>query len=113
MFQRFQAFLKRNRAAVNLDDLAGMWSPKTDAIILQKEKECQYQYIGGHFIIVCLNEKYFNVTIDLYFKNQDDEFVEAKSTSKPKSLSILTAESVAELQRQQKIVFDIQAPNKE
>lgn len=113
MIRSIRAFCHGRITPVSLDDLAQRWSSKTDSIILQKEKECRYQYIGGHFAIECLDETCFAIAIDMYFKNQQDELIKVKLTGPSKPMSVLTPESSAEIQQQKRVVFEIQRPKQE
>lgn len=113
MIRSIRTFCHGRIIPVSLDDLVKQWSSKTDSIILQKEKECQYQYIGGHFAIECLDEARFAIVIDMYFKNQQDELIKVKLTGPSKLMSALTPESSAEIQQQKRVVFEIQRPKQE
>lgn len=112
LFETLLDKVKLLRPRRNLAQIAGMCSEKIDALILQEESEYGYQYIGGQFIIMPVNETGFRLVAELYFKSQQDEWIEIKSTSQPRTMEYLTKDSVDELLKAGQVAFEIERPKR-
>ena len=96
---------------MELDELAGIYEKKIDALILKKEKEDLLRYIGGEFTIAYVTEKEFSLKLTLYFQNRQEEWVKLEPKDIIRDMKYLKAEAAAELQKKQQIVYDIDHPN--
>lgn len=96
---------------MELDELAGIYERKIDALILKKEKEDLLRYIGGEFTIAYITEKEFSLKLTLYFQNRQEEWVKVEPKDIIRDTKYLKAEAAAELQKKQQIVYDIDHPN--
>ena len=94
---------------MELDELAKIYSTKLDGII-RDEQAKGLKYVGGTFKIAYADEKFFNLSFELYFQDENDEWVKKDSKSKPQKVEYLTDKALAELRAQKEIVYEIDEP---
>lgn len=96
----------------SLEQLSDMCSEKIDSLILQEEQNKNYRYIGGQLLFIYMDNQQFRITVELYFKNQKDEWIEVKSASQPRSMEYLMKDSIMELKEKGQVAFEIEAPKR-
>lgn len=94
---------------MDLDELAKIYSEKLDGIIRDEQKK-GLDYVGGNFKISYVNEKFFDLSFELYFQDEKDEWFKKHSKSKPQKIEYLNEKAVAELRAQKEIVYEIDEP---
>ena len=94
---------------MELDELAKVYSAKLDGII-RDEQAKGLKYVGGTFKIAYADEKNFNLSFELYFQDENDEWVKKDSKSKPQNIEYLTDKALTELRAQREIVYEIDEP---
>lgn len=94
---------------LELDELAKIYSEKLDGII-RDEQAKGLNYVGGTFKISYADEKFFNLSFELYFQDEKDEWVKKAAKSKPQKIDYLNAKAVDELRAQKEIVYEIDEP---
>ena len=104
--------VKLMRPRRTLEQIEKMCSDKMDNLIIREETKNNYKYVGGRFIILAVNENQFRLVAELYFKNQQDEWIEMKSTSQPRKMEYLTKDSVIELLAKGSVAFEIEGPKR-
>ena len=92
-----------------LDEIAKIYSAKLDGII-RNEQAKGLKYVGGTFKISYADEKYFNLSFELYFQDENDEWVKKDSKSKPQKVEYLNDDALAELRAQKEIIYEIDEP---
>ncbi len=96
---------------MELDELAEVYSKKLDSTI-RDEQSKKLKYVGGSFKISYANEKYFNLSFELYFQNENDEWVKKDAKSNPQKTEYLSEKALAELRAKKEIVYEIDEPEK-
>lgn len=94
---------------MELDELAKIYSAKLDGIIRDEQAKA-LKYVGGNFKISYADEKFFNLSFELYFQDENDEWVKKAAKSKPQKVEYLTGKAFAELRAQKEIVYEIDEP---
>ena len=94
---------------MELDELAKIYSAKLDGII-RDEQSKGLKYVGGTFKISYVDEKTFNLAFELYFQDENDEWIKKASKSKPQKSEYLNEKAFAELRAQKEIVYEIDEP---
>lgn len=97
-------------ACVDLDELAKFYSKKMDDLILHKESEEELKYVGGTFAIDYVTQETFSLNLELYFKDNKDEWVKMKSSS-AKPTKYLKERALNELFEKKKVSYDVEHPN--
>ena len=100
------AFISSN---MEIDELAKVYSEELDKIIL-KEMDNNLSYVGGNFHMDYINEKTFGLSFELFFQDENKEWVKKAATSKPQPKNYLTYDAFAELRESKKISFEIDPP---
>ncbi len=95
---------------MSLEQLAGTYSKKIDELILA-EMNKKLDYVGGSFNVEYANESAFQVSYELYFQDENKEWVKKEAKSKPQKMSYLKQEAVAELHKKKKVSFEIDPPS--
>ena len=96
---------------MELDELAEVYSKKLDSTI-RDEQSKKLKYVGCSFKISYANEKYFNLSFELYFQNENDEWVKKDAKSNPQKTEYLSEKALAELRAKKEIVYEIDEPEK-
>lgn len=93
----------------SLEEITTAYSDEMDQMILKIEQEHALFFRGGIFDFHYVNEKFFKITIDLFFQDQEQKW---KKQSAKQSLSIkqLIPEAAEELRTKGKVSFDIDPP---
>lgn len=93
----------------SLGEITAAYSDEMDQMILKIEQEHALFYRGGTFEFQYVNEKSCNITIALFFQDQEQKW---KKQSAKQSLSIkqLIPEAAEELRTKGKLSFDIAPP---
>ena len=94
---------------MELDELAKIYSEKLDSNI-RDEQNKGLRYVGGTFKISYANERYFNLSYELYFQDKNDEWIKKDAKSKPQKTDYLTDKSLAELRTKKEIAYEIDEP---
>lgn len=94
---------------MELDELAKIYSAKLDGII-HNEQAKGLKYVGGTFKISYTDENFFNLSFELYFQDENDEWVKKDAKSKPQKTEYLNDNALAELRVQKEIVYEIDEP---
>lgn len=104
---RINALLHKD--PVSLDALVADLSNDTDKLILDAERNEGLTYVGGQLVAIAPASDTFELVLKLYFKASDDKVI-LKESRKELAASILLAESLHELNAQQKISFEVDLP---
>lgn len=91
---------------MELDELAAVYSKKLDGIIRAQQTK-GLSYVGGTFKISYYSELYFYLSFELYFQDENDEWVKKNSTSEPQSTEYLNDKALLELRGKREIVYEI------
>ena len=94
---------------MEIDELAKLYSSKLDDII-RKEMAKNLAYVGGTFSIAYLNEKFFELSFELFFQDAEKDWVKKDSKSKPQPIDYLTEAALEELRKEKVITFDVDPP---
>lgn len=97
----------------SIDKMAGHYSKRLDELILRTETEQKLHYIGGEFIVTAVTAAHFKLAIDLYFRNEENEWVRVQTESGLKDMRYLNETSRRELQGKKKIIFEVQEPSRD
>ena len=89
---------------MEIDELAKLYSSKLDDII-RKEMAKNLAYVGGTFSIAYLNEKFFELSFELFFQDAEKDWVKKDSKSKPQPIDYLTEAALEELRKEKVITF--------
>lgn len=109
-----EVFFKRladKALRMDLDELAGVYEKKIDALILQKERDGLLTYVGGEFTIAYVSETEFSLKLELYFQNERAEWIKLEPQSIMRNTKYLKEWAVAELREKKSVVYDIPHPN--
>ena len=94
-----------------LDEFLTLYGSAWDPIITNAVKLEKLVYVSGIFTITVVNEKQFNCTAELYFKNTNNKWVLKKATSENFELDkTLLPASIQELKLAKIIKHEINAP---
>ena len=94
---------------MELDEIAKVYSEKLDGTIIDEQAKGN-KYVGGTFKILYANEKYFNLSFELYFQDKNDEWVKKDSKSKPQKTEYLSEKALNELRSKKEITYEIDEP---
>lgn len=94
---------------MELDELAKIYSEKLDSNI-RDEQAKGLKYVGGTFKISYANEKYFNLSYELYFQDENDEWVKKNAKSNPQKTEYLSENALTELRTKKEIIYEIDEP---
>ena len=94
---------------MELDELAEIYSKKLDSII-RDEQAKNLSYVGGTFKISYADEKFFNLSFELYFQDRDGDYVKKGAKSKPQSTEYLNEKALEELRGKKEIIYEIDEP---
>lgn len=108
----FDAFDDLFKSNMDLTDIAKLCGKRLDEIILNEEKN-GLSYSGGMFHINYLNEVSFETAYELYFQDENKEWVKKEAKSKPQKMSFLNETSQTELRKNNKVSFEIDPPNRQ
>lgn len=97
---------------MTLPELADMYSEEIDKIILEKEAQFNYKYVGGEFRITYMDDDYFRTSMSLYFQDASKQWIKTSSKSKLQSMKYLKQEAVARLRAEKTVAFEIEPPKK-
>lgn len=97
---------------MTLPELADMYSEEIDKIILEKEEQFNYKYIGGEFRITYMDDEYFRTSMSLYFQDASKQWIKTSSKSKLQSMKYLKQEAIARLRSEKTVAFEIEPPKK-
>lgn len=95
---------------VGLDELADLYSDSIDEYIIMRCQQSQLTYVGGHFVIIYANEKYFKISIELYFQNLAKEWVKVTSAPIVEKTEQLKPDDLETLKTDHKVTYNIDAP---
>ena len=99
-------FLVKTRT---LDEIAMMCSKKTDEVILMHLKK-GLKFVAGELKFSLFSDKMFSISIELYFKNESDEWVKVSTDNMLRDIRFLKPESLKELKVNPNISFEVKAP---
>jgi len=108
----FDAFDDLFKSNMELTEIANIYGKRLDEVILSEEKN-GLTYAGGMLHINYLNEVSFETAYELYFQDQNNEWVKKEAKSKPQKMNFLNETSKAELQKNNKVSFEIDPPKKQ
>ena len=94
---------------MELDELAKIYSEKLDGNI-RDEQAKGLKYVGGTFKISYANEKYFNLSYELYFQDKNDEWIKKNAKSNPQKTEYLNEKALSELRSKKEITYEIDEP---
>jgi len=94
---------------MKIDELAKLYSDKIDNIILAEQSN-KLKYVGGTLNINYLNAGAFDMSYELFFQDENKEWVKKEAKSKPQKIEYLAKEAQAELAKEKKISFEIDPP---
>ena len=60
---------------MDLDEIKNIYTKPLDKIIIRHEKETNNTYVSGEFKVSYLDEKYYEVSYDLYFQNKNEKWI--------------------------------------
>lgn len=86
------------------------YSDKLDQMILAEKVRSESEYVGGQFNVVLLNEKSFKLAIEMYFRDKNQKWLKQSVESEPLQTKYLNKKDFAELSRNKKISYEIDAP---
>ncbi|MCR5621552.1 MAG: hypothetical protein K6G18_06825 [Treponema sp.] len=100
--------LKEKISKMSLDEFPYVFKESIMELVGKEEKEKNRVFCGGKFNINLQdNEEYFNLGVDLYFKNTEDKWIKLSSASEWIPLVRLNKSASAELQSKKTVTFDI------
>lgn len=99
-------FLVKTRT---LDEIAMMCSKKTDEVILMHLKK-GLKFVAGELKFSSFSDKMFSISMELYFKNERDEWVKVSTDNMLRDIRFLKPESLKELKVNPYISFEVKAP---
>ena len=99
-------FLVKTRT---LDEIAMMCSKKTDEVILMHLKK-GLKFVAGELKFSLFSDKMFSISMELYFKNESDEWVKVSTDNMLRDIRFLKPESLKELKVNPNISFEVKAP---
>ena len=97
------------RPEMELEELAGIYSEPLD-LIIEEETRRGNNYVGGEFKISCLSNDSFDLSFELYFQNQDKQWIKREGRSKPQSMAYFTQKASAEVKEKESISVEIDPP---
>lgn len=92
-----------------LDEIAMMCSKKTDEVILMHLKK-GLKFVAGELKFSLFSDKMFSISMELYFKNESDEWVKVSTDNMLRDIRFLKPESLKELKVNPYISFEVKAP---
>ncbi|WP_288200890.1 hypothetical protein [uncultured Megasphaera sp.] len=113
MIDRFSRFIEELTAPFfekSLDQIARACEEKIDQIIIKEELEQGYTYAGGEFAISGYDKGHFYLTLDLFFKDQEDQWIAVKAQSTPRERGVLRPDAAAELEQKGRVIYAIDEP---
>lgn len=99
-------FLVKTRT---LDEIAMMCSKKTDEVILMHLKK-GLRFVAGELKFSSFSDKMFSISMELYFKNERDEWIKVSADNMLRDIRFLKPESLKELKVNPYISFEVKAP---
>lgn len=99
-------FLVKTRT---LDEIAMMCSNKTDEVILMHLKK-GLRFVAGELKFSSFSDKMFSISMELYFKNERDEWIKVSTDNMLRDIRFLKPESLKELKVNPYISFEVKAP---
>lgn len=99
-------FLVKTRT---LDEIAMMCSKKTDEVILMHLKK-GLKFVAGELKFSSFSDKMFSISMELYFKNERDEWVKVSTDNMLRDIRFLKPDSLQELKGNPYISFEVKAP---
>lgn len=99
-------FLVKTRT---LDEIAMMCSKKTDEVILMHLKK-GLRFVAGELKFSSFSDKMFSISMELYFKNERDEWIKVSTDNMLRDIRFLKPESLKELKVNPYISFEVKAP---
>lgn len=94
---------------MELEQLAELYSESLDDLII-RERKLNHNYVGGEFIIKYLNDKLFLTSYEMYFQDENKEWLKKSGESKPQELINLTEKAIKILKTDKKVIFEINPP---
>ena len=98
---------------MSLQDIAKIHEDDIDALILKKQRLEELEYVGGKFFINYMDDEYFKMSTELWFKNKEGKLVEVTAKSKPTETKYLSEQAKTDLKANKKAEFDIKPPKEE
>ena len=97
---------------MDLDEIKNIYTQSLDKIIIRHEKETNNTYVSGEFKVSYLDEKYYEVSYDLYFQDKNEKWIKMSSKSNPiSSERRLKPEAIAELRDKKTVAYEIFPPS--
>jgi len=97
--------LKKN----SLDELAELYSKGTDLFISQTEINESLSFVGGSFTLQAVEKRAFEAIAELFFQNNNKEWVK-KELKSPVHSSSLTSEASIQLTNDKLVKYKVEAP---
>ena len=97
-----------------LDEIKKLYSEEVDKHIIDQLKLFSNKFVGGNFKITYIDEGHYEVSYDLYFKEENNDEECLKKTYKSKLLDLqkyLKPEAITELREKKTIVYEITPPD--
>ena len=98
---------------MSLQDIAEIHEDDIDALILKKQRLEELEYVGGKFFINYMDDEYFKMSTELWFKNKEGKLVEVTAKSKPTETKYLSEQAKTDLKANKKAAFEIKPPKEE
>lgn len=108
LFQKLEGLLK-----VTAEDIQRVSSEVINETILNAESTGKRGYVGGEFIIECVDDKNFTCSYNLYFQDEQENFFKETARTGKRSLTSLESEFRDELTTEKVIKFEIPEPDDE
>ena len=96
---------------MSLQDIAEIHEDDIDALILKKQRLEELEYVGGKFFINYMDDEYFKMSTELWFKNKEGKLVEVTAKSKPTETKYLSEQAKTDLKANKKAAFEIKVNN--
>ena len=105
LIKKFGLFVKTR----TLDEIAMMCSKKTDEVIMMHLKK-GLKFIAGELKFSLFSDKMFSISMELYIKNDCEEWVKVSTDNMLRDIRFLKPESLKELKVNPYISFEVKAP---
>ena len=94
---------------MKIDDIADVVSSRLDPVIIEHEKNGLH-YSAGKFYIKAVEEKYFQLEFEIFFKDDEDKWHKLANQSELREIKLLEEGAAKTLQKLKTIEFPISAP---
>ena len=110
----FEFVFKLTNSEMKLSELLELHSDDLDKLIINEENKGN-RYISGEFTVRLLNDDFFELCYEMYFKNSKDAWIKKSNKSNPLKTAALSKDTIEYLKSREDglVVYEIDAPSKQ